>query len=91
MKEHKKKHSSNPATSKYPASQSNLVDQPFDITNQEVLYTNEYLVRRPIFYSAINEGGTPEQVMDFQESTVHYTKIKNNSLFPTQNSKEVKI
>ena len=67
------------------------MDQPFDITNQEVLYTNEYLVRRPIFYSAINEGGTPEQVMDFQESTVHYTKIKNNSLFPTQNSKEVKI
>lgn len=76
MKEHKKKAFFKSRNLKVPSVTKQLVDQPFDITNQEVLYTSEYLVRRPIFYSAINEGGNPEQVMDFQESTVRYTKIK---------------
>ena len=76
MKEHKKKAFFKSRNLKVPSVTKQLVEQPFDTTNQDVLYTNEYLVRRPIFYSAINESGTPEQVMDFQESTVRYTKIK---------------
>lgn len=76
MKEHKKKAFFKSRNLKVPWVTKQLVDYPFDATNQDVLYTNEYLVRRPIFYSSINESGTPEQVMDFQESTVRYTKIK---------------
>ncbi len=76
MKEHKKKAFFKSRNLKVPSVTKQLVDQPFDTTNQDVLYTNKYLVRRPIFYSAINEGGNPEQVIDFQESIVRYTKIK---------------
>ena len=76
LKEHKKKAFFKSRNLKVPSVTKQLVDQPFDTTNRDVLYTNEYLVRRPIFYSAINEGGNPEQVMDFQESIVRYTKIK---------------
>ena len=65
LKEHKKKAFFKSHNLKMPSVTKQLVDQPFDATNQDVLYTNEYLVRRPIFYSAINEGRNPEQVMDF--------------------------
>ncbi|MPN36269.1 hypothetical protein SDC9_183778 [bioreactor metagenome] len=76
MKEHKKKAFFKSRNLKVPSITKQLVDQPFDTTNQDVLYTNEYLVRRPILYNALNEDGNPEQTMDFQESTVRYTKIK---------------
>lgn len=76
LKEHKKKAFFRSRNLKQPKVTKQLADEPFDTTDQDVLYTSEYLVRRPIFYSALNEFGSPEQVMDFQESTVHYTKIK---------------
>ena len=76
LKEHKKKAFFKSRNLKLPTVTKQLVSEPFDSTNQDVLYTHDYMVRRPIFYSALNEFGSPEQVMDFQESTVHYTKIK---------------
>lgn len=76
MKEHKKKAFFRSRNLKVPTVTKKLVDQPYDPTNQDVLYTHEYLVRRPIFYRDINESGNPEQIMDFQESIVRYTKIK---------------
>ena len=76
LKEHKKKAFFKSRNLKLPIVTKHLVNEPYDSTCQDVLYTSEYLVRRPLFYSTLNEFGSPEQVMDFQESTVHYTKIK---------------
>ncbi|MGM0325080.1 hypothetical protein IGJ18_002630 [Enterococcus sp. AZ078] len=56
MKEHKKKTDFKLRNLKVPSVTKPLLDQPLDTTNQDVLYTNEYLVRRPIFYSDVNEG-----------------------------------
>lgn len=64
-----------------------MVNEPYDSTNQDVLYTSRYIVRRPIFYSALNEFGNPEQVLDFQESTVRYTKIKTCNSLQVSNNK----
>ena len=76
LKEHKKKAFFKSRNLKLPTITKKMVKKPYDSTNQDVLYTSEYIVRRPFFYNALNEFGTPEQVMDFQESTVHYTKIR---------------
>lgn len=78
LKEHKKKAFFKSRNLKLPTVTKKMVKKPYDSTNQDILYTSEYIVRRPFFYNALalNELGSPEQVMDFQESTVHYTKIK---------------
>jgi hypothetical protein len=76
LKEHKKKAFFKSRNLKLPKTTRKLADHPFDSANSDVLYTSEYLVRRPIFYSSLNELGQPEMKMDFQESTVRYTKIK---------------
>lgn len=76
LKEHKKKAFFKSRNLELPTVTKKLVDKPFDTTDQNIIYTSEYQVRRPIFYSALNEFGSPEQGLDFQESTVRYTKIK---------------
>ncbi|MBC1928812.1 rolling circle replication-associated protein [Listeria innocua] len=76
LKEHKKKAFFKSRNLQLPAVTKKLAKTPYDFTNQDVLYTSEYLVRRPIFYHALNDLGHPEQKMDFQESIVRYTKIK---------------
>ncbi|EAD7633019.1 Rep protein [Listeria monocytogenes] len=76
LKEHKKKAFFKSRNLQLPAVTKKLAKTPYDSTNQDVLYTSEYLVRRPIFYHALNDLGHPEQKMDFQESIVRYTKIK---------------
>lgn len=76
LKEHKKKAFFKSRNLKLPTITKKMVKKPYDTTYQDVLYTSEYIVRRPFFYNALNEFGNPEQVMDFQESTVHYTKIR---------------
>lgn len=76
LKEHKKKAFFKSRNLKLPTITKKMVKKSYDSTNQDVLYTSEYIVRRPFFYNALNEFGNPEQVMDFQESTVHYTKIR---------------
>ncbi|EKS8444437.1 Rep protein [Listeria monocytogenes] len=76
LKEHKKKAFFKSRNLQLPAVTKKLAKTPYDSTNQDVLYTSEYLVRRPIFYHALNDLGHPEQQMDFQESIVRYTKIK---------------
>ena len=75
-KEHKKKAFFKSRNLRLPIVTKKIVKKPYDSTNQDVLYTSEYIARRPFFYNALNEFGSPEQVMDFQESTVHYTKIR---------------
>ncbi|EMW5406265.1 Rep protein [Enterococcus faecalis] len=79
LKEHKKKAFFKSRNLTLPKVTKTFAVKPFDRTNQDVLYTNEYLVRRPIFYHAFNELGQPEMIMDFKESTVRYTKIKKNT------------
>lgn len=76
LKEHKKKAFFKSRNLRLPIVTRKIVKKPYDSTNQDVLYTSEYIVRRPFFYNALNEFESPEQVMDFQESTVHYTKIR---------------
>ncbi|MBC1909361.1 Rep protein [Listeria innocua] len=76
LKEHKKKAFFKSRNLQLPAVTKKLAKTPYDFTNQDVLYTSEYLVRRPIFYHALNDLGHPEQKIDFQESIVRYTKIK---------------
>ncbi|EKZ3830368.1 Rep protein [Listeria monocytogenes] len=76
LKEHKKKAFFKSRNLQLPAVTKKLAKTPYDSTNQDVLYTSEYLVRRPIFYHALTDLGHPEQKMDFQESLVRYTKIK---------------
>ncbi|ENZ9219983.1 Rep protein [Enterococcus hirae] len=76
LKEHKKKAFFKSRNLRLPIVTKKIVKKPYDSTNQDVLYTSEYIARRPFFYNALNEFGSPEQVMDFQESTVHYTKIR---------------
>ncbi|EKZ4846015.1 Rep protein [Listeria monocytogenes] len=76
LKEHKKKAFFKSRNLQLPAVTKKLAKTPYDSTNQDVLYTSEYVVRRPIFYHALTDLGHPEQKMDFQESLVRYTKIK---------------
>ncbi|MGL9969950.1 rolling circle replication-associated protein [Enterococcus sp. DIV1420a] len=76
LKEHKKKAFFKSRNLRLPKVTHKLVESPFDSTSQNVLYTSEYIVRRPFFYSALNECKHSEMIMDFKESTVRYTKIK---------------
>ncbi|MDV4771168.1 Rep protein [Enterococcus faecium] len=76
LKEHKKKAFFKSRNLRPPIVTKKIVKKPYDSTNQDVLYTSKYIARRPFFYNTLNEFGNPEQVMDFQESIVHYTKIR---------------
>lgn len=76
LKEHKKKAFFKSRNLTLPKVTKTFAVKPFDRTNQDVLYTNEYLVRRPIFHHTFNEFGQPEVTMEFKESMVRYTKIK---------------
>ncbi|MGG5329741.1 rolling circle replication-associated protein [Enterococcus sp. AZ163] len=76
LKEHKKKAFFKSRNLKEPKVTKRLVNKPFDTSDQEIIYTSDYLVKRPIFF---NDRDSGEKCMDFQESIVRYTKIKNNS------------
>ncbi|MGG5370782.1 hypothetical protein IGI67_002423 [Enterococcus sp. AZ196] len=49
-----------------------LSDSPYTIKNKEVLYSSDYIVRRPNFHNR----ATNEQKISFHAVSVHYTKIK---------------
>ncbi|MEG0256450.1 rolling circle replication-associated protein [Vagococcus sp.] len=55
MKEHKKKAFFKSRNLKLPTVTKKMVKKPYGSTNQDVLYTSEYTVRRPFFYTALNE------------------------------------
>lgn len=76
LKEHKKKAFFKSRNLKEPKVTKQLVDTSFDINDQEIIYTSDYLVKHHICF---NDKDSSEKCMDFQESIVRYTKIKNNS------------
>lgn len=81
LKEHKKKAFFKSRNLKEPKVTKQLVDTPFDTSDQEIIYTSDYIIKRPIFFNDKENG---KKCMDFQESIVRYTKIKNNSAWANQ-------
>ncbi|MCO5447803.1 Rep protein [Enterococcus faecalis] len=76
FKEHKKKAFFSSRNLKKPKIKQSLVDKPFELSDQTVIYSNEYLVKRPIFLNSLDDFGMVSQEMDFQECIVRYIKIK---------------
>ncbi|WP_285603737.1 hypothetical protein [Enterococcus faecalis] len=63
---------------KQPIETKILTDQPYETKDQEVLFTNNYVSKRPIFFQEWDEQGTPNKEIGFEEQNVRYTKIKKN-------------
>ncbi|XOW04886.1 Rep protein [Streptococcus thermophilus] len=78
LKEHKKKAFFKSQNLKQPIEIKRLTDQPYDVKDQEILFTNNYVSKRPIFFQEWDEHGTPSKEIGFEEQNVHYTKIKKN-------------
>lgn len=76
LKEHKQKAFFKSRNLKLPIVTKKIVSEPYNVSSQNILYSNKYLVRRPIFFHTLNDFGISEKMMDFQESTVRYIKIK---------------
>lgn len=76
LKEHKKKAFFSSRNLKKPKIKQHLVDKPFELDNQNIIYSNEYIVKRPIFLNSLDDFGMVSQEMDFQECIVRYIKIK---------------
>ncbi|HBI1635424.1 TPA: Rep protein [Enterococcus faecalis] len=78
LKEHKKKAFFKSQNLKHPIETKQLTDHPYDIKNQEILFTNNYTSKRPAFFQMWDEYGMPYKEMGFEEQNVRYTKIKKN-------------
>lgn len=78
LKEHKKKAFFKSQNLKIPKETKRLTEQEYDTNGQEVLHTKNYIRRSPKFSEELNESGALEQVVEFEESNVKYTKIKKD-------------
>uniref|UniRef100_UPI00403FBF67 rolling circle replication-associated protein n=1 Tax=Candidatus Enterococcus willemsii TaxID=1857215 RepID=UPI00403FBF67 len=78
LKEHKKKAFFKSQNLKIPKETKRLTEQEYDTNGQEVLHTKNYIRRSPKFSKELNESGALEQVVEFEESNVKYTKIKKD-------------
>ncbi|MGG5369354.1 hypothetical protein IGI67_000960 [Enterococcus sp. AZ196] len=72
IKNHKKKAFFKSQNLISPTLIKKLSNSPYNINNRKVIYSSDYIVRRPIFH----HGDTNERELDFIEVPVHYTKIK---------------
>jgi len=50
----------------------------YEVKDQEVLFTKNYISKQPIFFQTWDEQGIPNKEMGFEEQNVRYTKIKKN-------------
>ncbi|WP_430596660.1 rolling circle replication-associated protein [Enterococcus sp. DIV0175] len=76
LKEHKKKAFFKSQNLKIPKETKKLTKQEYDTSGQKVLHTKNYIRRSPKFSKVLNEAGAFEQVVEFEESNMKYTKIK---------------
>ncbi|EPC6328725.1 rolling circle replication-associated protein [Enterococcus faecalis] len=78
LKEHKKKAFFKSQNLKQPIEIKNLTNQPYEVKDQEVLFTNTYVSKQPIFFQSWDEQGIPNKEIGFEEQNIRYTKIKKN-------------
>lgn len=78
LKEHKKKAFFKSQNLKQSIEIKRLTHQPYQVKKQEVLFTNNYVNKRPIFFQTWDEQVTPKKEIGFEEQNVRYTKIKKN-------------
>ncbi|MBP2098415.1 rolling circle replication-associated protein [Enterococcus rivorum] len=76
LKEHKKKAYFKSQNLKLPKKTKKLANKTYDLTNKQVLFTKDYVRKSPVFSTERNDYGVPERKITFEESMVHYTKIK---------------
>ena len=78
LKEHKKKAFFKSQNLKQPIETKRLTNQPYEVKDQEVLFTNNYVSKQPIFFRTWDEQGISNKEIGFEEQNVRYTKIKKN-------------
>lgn len=78
LKEHKKKTFFKSQNLKHPLEIKRLTDRPYEVKDQKVLFTNNYVSKRPVFFQDWNEQNIPNKEIGFEEQNVRYTKIKKN-------------
>lgn len=76
LKEHKKKAFFKSQNLKKPIEIKKLTNKPYEVKNQEVLFTNNYVRKSPVFFQSWDEQGAPRKEIGFEEQNVRYTKIK---------------
>lgn len=78
IKEHKKKAFFKSQNLKIPKETKKMTNKSFDKKDLEILFSSTYIRKAPVFMKSLNDLGTYEQIIEFEESTVTYTKIKRN-------------
>ncbi|WP_413487268.1 Rep protein [Carnobacterium maltaromaticum] len=78
LKEHKKKAFFKSQNLKKPIEIKKLTNKPYEVKNQEVLFTNNYVRKSPVFFQSWDEQGAPRKEIGFEEQNVRYTKIKKH-------------
>lgn len=73
IKEHKKKAFFKSQNLKTPLVEKFSSTKEIDLTNKNIVYTNEYTQKVPIFRACVAENN---RNVEFENRTVRYTKIK---------------
>lgn len=78
IKEHKKKAFFKSQNLKLPREMKRLTEKKINKEDFDVLYTTNYIRKTPKFLTVLNDENRFEQVVEFEESKVTYTKIKKD-------------
>lgn len=78
IKEHKKKAFFKSQNLKLPREMKRLTEKKINKDDFDVLYTTNYIRKTPKFLTVLNDENRFEQVVEFEESKVTYTKIKKD-------------
>lgn len=78
IKEHKKKAFFKSQNLKLPRETKRLTEKKINKEDFDVLFSTDYIRKTPKFLTVLNEENRFEQVVEFEESKVSYTKIKKD-------------
>lgn len=78
IKEHKKKAFFKSQNLKLPRETKRLIEKKINKEDFDVLFSTDYIRKTPKFLTVLNEENRFEQVVEFEESKVSYTKIKKD-------------
>lgn len=78
IKEHKKKAFFKSQNLKLPKQTKRLTEKKINKNNLDILFSTDYIRKTPKFLTVLNEAGQYEQITEFEESNVTYTKIKKD-------------
>ncbi|EHU9648790.1 hypothetical protein K7P65_002872 [Enterococcus faecalis] len=78
IKEHKKKAFFKSQNLKRPRETKKLTEKKVNKEGIGVLFSSNYIRKTPKFLNVLNEHGHYEQIIEFEESNVTYTKIKKD-------------